>query len=55
MKGRLNTVDLGVLTSLDQPLLIQQTFLLNYKVSYLKEEVNCTEPSPSVSVPWVIP
>jgi hypothetical protein len=24
-----------------------------YKTSYLNEEVNCTEPSPSVSIPWL--
>jgi hypothetical protein len=29
-----------------------QTFLLFYKTSYLNEEVNCSELSPSVSVPW---
>jgi hypothetical protein len=29
--------------------------LLFYKTSYLNEEVNCTEPSPSVSVPWIGP
>jgi hypothetical protein len=27
-------------------------YILFYKTSYLNEEVNCTEPSPSVSVPW---
>ncbi len=25
--------------------------VLYYKMSYLKEEVNCTEPSPSVKIP----
>jgi len=25
-----------------------------YKTSYLNEEVNCTEPSPSVSFPWQV-
>jgi len=24
-----------------------------YKTDYLNEEVNCTEPSPSVSIPWL--
>jgi hypothetical protein len=53
LKGRLSTVDLLVLTSLDQLLLIVQTHYLHfYKTSYPNEEVNCTEPSPSVSVPW---
>jgi hypothetical protein len=32
------------------PLAIQKS--LRDKTSYLNEEVNCTEPSPSVSVPW---
>jgi hypothetical protein len=45
-RGRLSTVDLLVLTSLDQLLLILQTFFLFYKTSYLIEEVNHTEPSP---------
>jgi hypothetical protein len=51
--GRLSTVDLLALTSLDQLLLTQQ-ILFFYKTSYLNEEVNCTEPSPSVSVPWFV-
>ncbi len=29
-------------------------FYLCYKTSYLYEEVNCTEPPPSVSIPWPI-
>ncbi len=28
-------------------------YLFN-KTSYLNEEVNCTEPSPSVSIPWLV-
>jgi hypothetical protein len=28
------------------------SFTFIYKTSYLNEEVNCTEPSPSLSVPW---
>jgi hypothetical protein len=45
-------VDLQVLTSLDQVLLY-----CNYYLTFLqsKEEVNCTEPSTSVSFPWPIP
>jgi hypothetical protein len=27
-------------------------FFLFYKTSYYNEEVNCTEPFPSVSIPW---
>jgi hypothetical protein len=50
--GRLSTVDLLVLTSLDQLLLIVDIIYLLYKTSYFNEEVNCTEPSPSVSIPW---
>jgi hypothetical protein len=45
----LSTVDRLVLTNLDQLLFIlKKTF---YKTSYPDEEVNCTEPSPSVSIP----
>jgi hypothetical protein len=40
-----------VLTGLDQLILKQQTLLFFYKTTYLNEEVNRTEPSPSVSVP----
>jgi hypothetical protein len=51
LKGRLSTVELHVLTSTDQLLLIVQTLftILQNK----EEEVNRTEPSPSVSVPWL--
>jgi hypothetical protein len=31
--------------------LILKIIFTFYKTSYLNEEVNCTEPSPSVSVP----
>ncbi len=31
---------------------IENIIYLCYKTSYLNEEVKCTEPSPSVSVPW---
>ncbi len=48
----LRTVDLIVLTSLDQLLLIMQTKLTFYKTSYLNE-VNRTEPYPSASVSQV--
>ncbi len=51
-KGRLSTADLLVLTSLDPLLSILKTlFTFFYKTCYLNEEVNCTEPLPSVSVP----
>ncbi len=39
-----------VLTSLDQLLFIENVIYLFYKISYIKEEVNCTE-SPLVSIP----
>jgi hypothetical protein len=43
------------LTSLDHLLLRMQTLItFFYKTGYLNEEVNRTEPSPSVSVPWYI-
>jgi hypothetical protein len=45
--GRLSTVDLLVLTSLDQLLFILKiVFTFFYKTSYLNEEVNGIEPSP---------
>ncbi len=51
--GRFSTVDLLVLTSLDQFVSkLKILFFLFYKTSYLNEEVNCTEPSTSISVPW---
>jgi hypothetical protein len=53
-KGRLSTVDLLELSSLDQLLLrlkILLTFI--YKTSCLNEVVKRTEPSPSVNVPWM--
>ncbi len=50
LKGRLSTVNLLIVTNLDQHFLII-IFFLFYKISYLNEEVNCTEPSPSVRVP----
>jgi hypothetical protein len=50
--GRLNTIDLLLLTSLDQLIfMLKILFQFFYKTSYLNEEVNCTEPSPSVSIP----
>jgi hypothetical protein len=50
----LSTVDLLVLTSLDQVHFILPTLCPFYKTSYLNEEVNCTEHSPSVRVPWLM-
>ena len=31
---------------------IKNVDYLYFKTSYLNEEVNCTEPPPSISVPW---
>jgi hypothetical protein len=45
-------IDLHALTSSHQLLLVL-TFLLFCKTRYLKEEVNGTEPSLSVRVPWL--
>jgi len=50
-RGTLSTVDLLVLTNLDQLLLIMQALFIFNKTSCLNEEVKCTEISPSVSVP----
>jgi hypothetical protein len=55
LKGkRISTVDLLVLTSLDQLLfIVKKLFLLFDKTSNLNEEVNGTDPSTSVRVPWL--
>jgi hypothetical protein len=45
-------VNLLVLTSLEHLLFVDIIIPLCYKMSYLNKEVNCTEPSPSVSIPW---
>jgi hypothetical protein len=50
--GGLSTVNLLLLTRLDQLLMVSKTLYTFYKTSYHNEEVNRTEPSPSVSVPW---
>jgi len=34
--------------------LVKKYFFYFYVTSYIKEEVNCTEPSPSVSIPWLV-
>jgi hypothetical protein len=39
------------LTSVDQFFVVKILFMCSYQTSYLNEEVSCTEPSPSVSVP----
>jgi hypothetical protein len=52
-RERLSTFDLLVPSSLGQLLLKLKTlFTFLQKRANTYEEVNCTEPSPSVSVPW---
>jgi hypothetical protein len=52
-RGRLSTVDLLVLT-LFKSVAFEITKIIYFftKTSYYIEEVNCTEPFPSISVPW---
>ncbi len=50
-RERLRTVDLLILTILDQ-LLYKLEILFTFFTKQVNEEVNCNEPSPSVSVPW---
>jgi hypothetical protein len=41
-------------TSLNRLLFIRKKYIsLLEKTSYLNKEVNCTEPFPSVKVPWI--
>ncbi len=51
-RERLGTVDLLVLTSLYTLPLILELYFLFYKTTNLNEEVNRTEPFPSVRLPW---
>ncbi len=46
-----STIDLLVPTSLYELLLTMQTLYTFLQISYFNEEVNFTEPSPSISVP----
>jgi hypothetical protein len=56
LKEKVSTADPLVQSSLEQQFLIQKIYIdFFYKTSYLYEEVNCTEPSPSVRVPWLGP
>ncbi len=52
-KGRPSTNDLLKITNLYRLLLILKIYVLVYKTRYFNEEVKCTVPSPSVSVPWL--
>ncbi len=47
----LSTVDLLGVTGLDQLFCFENITYLFYITTYLNEEVNCTEPSTSVSIP----
>jgi hypothetical protein len=52
MKGKLSTVNLLLLASFDLQLFyVENNIYLLSKTRYLTEEVNGTEPNPSVSVP----
>jgi hypothetical protein len=52
-RGRISTVDLLVLTYLDQLLLILKVYIyFFYKTSNINEEVDCTEPSLTVRISW---
>jgi len=53
-RGRLSTVVLLSLISFDQLLLIMQHYFHFYKTRYLNEEVNRTEPYPSIRLPWTL-
>jgi len=50
LRGMLSTVDLLVVTCSCQVLFVLQTISTVLKTSYLNEEVDCTQPFPSVSV-----
>jgi len=50
LKGRTSTIDLQVLSFSDQLLLVQDTYIF---LILQNKEVNRTEPSPSVRVPWI--
>jgi hypothetical protein len=53
-RERISTDDLLVLTSLEKTAFLTETIFPFYKTTYLNEEVNRTEPSPSVRLPWHI-
>jgi hypothetical protein len=48
----ISAVDLLVSTGLDQLLYNLKLFFPFYKTTYLNEEVNRTDPSPSIRLPW---
>ncbi len=50
-RGRIRTVDVLAVTSSYHPLFILKLYFSLHKTTYLNEEVNRTEPSPSLRVP----
>jgi hypothetical protein len=51
----MSTVDLLVLPNLDQLLFkLKLYFSFFYKTTYLNEEVKCTDPFPSLRLPWLV-
>ncbi len=50
---RISTIDLFVLISLNIEFLNWKHYFLFYKTIYFNEEINGSEPSHSVSVPWL--
>jgi hypothetical protein len=50
-RGRLSTIDLLVQTNLDHLIVLMKILFTFFYKKYLNEEVNCTEPFPSVSIP----
>ncbi len=53
-RGCISTADLLLLTRSGQLFLYISVYVSFYKTSYPNEEVNSTEPSPSVRFPWWI-
>jgi hypothetical protein len=53
LRGRLSTADLHSLNSVDQLLLISKYYQTFCKTGCCNEEVNCTKPSPSISISWL--
>jgi hypothetical protein len=51
-RGRISMVDLLVITSSDKLFFILKLYF--YKTACLNEKVKCTEPSPSVRIPWAM-
>jgi hypothetical protein len=52
LRGRLRTVDLLVLTSLDQLIFIENIFLFTKQATWMRRSTVLSLP-PSVSIPWL--